>query len=189
MRTVQTALPGVLLIEPQLRADARGYFREVWQRERYAAAGVSGTFVQDNVSFSHAGVLRGLHLQHPLGQGKLVSVIAGEVFDVAVDVRRGSPTFARWVGYALSAESGRQLYIPPGFAHGFAVARGDAIVAYKVSAAYDAASDLVVAWDDPAIGVEWPVASPTLSDRDRRAARLGDIPADRLPLYAASGEP
>ena len=185
MRTLRTALDGVLLIEPQVRADPRGRFLEVWQRDRYAAVGVSDPFVQDNVSVSHAGVLRGLHLQHPRGQGKLVSVLAGEVFDVAVDVRRGSPTFARWAGYALSADTGRQLYIPPGFAHGFVVTRGDAIVAYKTTAVYDAAADLAIAWDDQDIGVAWPVAGPTLSDRDRGAPRLADLDPGGLPVYAA----
>jgi dTDP-4-dehydrorhamnose 3,5-epimerase len=141
--------------------------------------------VQDNVSYSVRGVLRGLHLQHPRGQGKLVSVLRGEVFDVAVDVRRGSPTFGCWAGYTLSAENARQLYIPAGFAHGFAVTGDDALVVYKVTCYHHPAGDVAVAWDDPDVGVEWPVRAPISRSGDRAAPRLRDLAAELLPAYAA----
>lgn len=185
MKVAQTELPGVLLIEPSVHADARGHFVESWHRERYAAAGIADAFVQDNVSRSRVGVLRGLHLQHPTGQAKLVSSAHGVVFDVAVDVRRGSPMFGRWVGFTLSGENGRQLYIPVGFAHGFVALSDGAVVTYKVSAPRDGASDLAVAWNDPDIGIDWPVADPALSDRDRNAPRLRDVPPARLPAFGA----
>ena len=183
MRVSATELPGVLLVEPEVYADERGYFMESWRRDRYAAAGIGDDFVQDNVSLSRPGVLRGLHVQHPHAQAKLISVLHGEVFDVAVDVRRGSPTFGRWVGATLSGENRRRLYIPEGFAHGFVVTGGEALVAYKVTGFHHAPGDLAVAWDDPDVGIAWPVAAPTMSARDRRALRLRDVPPDRLPAY------
>ena len=174
-------LPGVILIEPRVFRDDRGYFLETWSRQRYQEAGLPADFVQDNLSYSKAGVLRGLHYQHPTAQGKFVSVLRGEVFDVAVDIRRGSPTFGKWEGFVLSAENGRQLYVPEGFAHGFVVTSEDALFSYKCTAPYDPAAEGSVAWDDPALGISWPVSAPTLAAKDRAAPRLGDIPPDRLP--------
>jgi dTDP-4-dehydrorhamnose 3,5-epimerase len=190
VRTVETAIPGVLLVEPDVHVDARGRFAEIWHRERYAAAGVREDFAQDNLSVSHPGVLRGLHLQgRGHEQAKLITTVRGAVFDVAVDVRRGSPHFGRWVGYTLSEENGRQLYIPVGFAHGFAVVRGDAAVMYKVTGARVAESELAIAWDDPDLGIAWPLDAPFLSERDRLAPRLRDVQPDRLPLYAGPAAP
>ncbi len=185
MKVVATALPGVLLVEPDVFGDARGYFLEAYHAGRYAAAGIPGPFVQDNLSYSAYGVLRGLHLQHPAGQGKLVSVVSGEVFDVAVDVRVGSPTFGRWTGAWLSGDNRRQLYVPPGYAHGFQVtSAGGAYFAYKCTAPYDAASELTVRWDDPRVGVEWPGEALVLSPKDAAAPRLDELPLGRLPAYA-----
>ncbi|MEO0559431.1 MAG: dTDP-4-dehydrorhamnose 3,5-epimerase [Bacteroidota bacterium] len=173
MRVHETRLPGVLRIERRVFGDARGWFVEAWNAERYRDAGIAEAFVQDNVSYSTNGILRGLHLQHdPHAQGKLVSVVRGEVFDVAVDVRPASSTFGQWVGVTLSAENGRQLYIPPGFAHGFVVTGDDALVTYKVTAAYAPASEVCIRWDDPEIGIDWPIVSPTVSDRDAAAGSL-----------------
>jgi dTDP-4-dehydrorhamnose 3,5-epimerase len=176
-----TVLPGVRLIETRVFLDERGHFLEVWREDRYAAAGVEGPFVQDNASFSRRGVLRGLHYQHPCAQGKLVSVAAGEVFDVAVDVRRGSPHFGRWVGFVLSGENGRQLWIPPGFAHGYLTTSEWAVFTYKCTEYYDAGADRSVAWNDPDIGVEWPLGNPLLSPKDAAAPKLADLPRDQLP--------
>jgi dTDP-4-dehydrorhamnose 3,5-epimerase len=164
----------VLVVEPRAFGDARGYFLEAFHAARYADAGLPAAFVQDNVSLSRRGVLRGLHLQHPNAQGKLVSVLRGEVFDVAVDVRVGSPTFGRWVGEVLSGENLRQLYIPPGYAHGFVVTSDEALFAYKCTAYYDPAAELAVRWDDPAVGIRWPLDDVTLSERDRSAPALAD---------------
>ena len=183
MTITETVLPDVLLLEPRLFRDSRGHFAELYRADRYREAGIEEAFVQDNVSVSKRGVLRGLHLQHPHGQGKLVTVLAGSVFDVAVDVRRGSPTFGRWVGYDLSAENGRQLWIPPGFAHGFVVTGEEAVFLYKCTALYAPGSELSVCWDDPALGIDWPVAEPVLSPKDAAAPLLVDIPPERLPLF------
>jgi dTDP-4-dehydrorhamnose 3,5-epimerase len=183
MKVTATALPGVLLVEPNVVGDARGYFVELWVRERYALAGIAPDFVQDNLSRSRRGILRGLHLQHPHGQGKLVSALDGEVFDVAVDVRTGSPTFGQWIGHALSAENHHQMWIPPGFAHGFCVTSESAVLAYKCTDAYHPESELGVLWNDPEIGIEWPVANPVLSARDARHPRLAQIDVRRLPTY------
>ncbi len=185
MKITPTDLPGVLIVEPRAFADARGHFFETWNAARYAAAGIDADFVQDNLSYSHRGVLRGLHLQHPAGQAKIVSVVRGAVFDVAVDVRRGSPTFGRWVSEELSADNRRQLYIPAGFAHGFVVTGDEALVTYKASAPYRANAELAIAWDDPALAVRWPVERPTLSERDASAPRLQDIAPERLPSVSA----
>ena len=180
MRVSATELPEVLLVEPDIRGDARGFFQETWQVDRYRTAGVRGKFVQDNLSRSVRGVLRGLHIQHPEGQGKLLQVVDGEAFDVAVDVRLDSERFGRWVGATLSGDNHHQLWIPPGVAHGFCVTGDHAIFAYKCTALYSPETEFSVAWNDPAIGIEWPLASPTLSDRDRRAPRLSELAA-RLP--------
>jgi len=182
VRIVPADLPEVLLIEPDVFADARGFFLETYHAEKYAAAGMAGPFVQDNHSRSAQGTVRGLHLQIARPQAKLVRVIAGEIFDVAVDVRRGSPTFGKWVGTVLSAESFRQYYIPHGFAHGFSVLSPVAEVEYKCTDLYDPAGQLGIAWDDPAIAIPWRVESPRLSDRDRGNPTLAEA-FDRLPLY------
>lgn len=183
MKVRETDLPGVRIVEPAVFGDARGYFLEVFQAARYAAAGMPEVFPQDNLSCSQQGVLRGLHLQHPNGQGKLVSVLQGEVFDVAVDLRRGSPRFGRWVGVRLSGETKQQLFIPEGFAHGFCVLSATALFAYKCTALYDPASELSLRWSDPAIGITWPIAEPRLSQRDAAAPLLAEIPEERLPTY------
>jgi len=186
MKVLDTDLPGVQLIEPKVFEDGRGYFLETFRAARYGAAGLPEVFPQDNVSFSRHGVLRGLHLQNPKGQAKLISVLAGEVFDVAVDLRHGSPHFGRWVGVNLSEENKRQLFIPKGFAHGYCVLSETALFAYKCSAPYDPDCELALRWSDPTIGIAWPLAEPQLSPRDAAAPFLAEIPAERLPRYAAA---
>jgi len=181
MKIIETELPGVMLIEPAVFRDARGFFMETWSQARYQQAGLPTAFVQDNVSYSVCGVLRGLHLQHPNRQGKLVYVLQGEVYDVAVDVRRDSPTFGRWFGHTLSSENKLQLYIPPGFAHGFCVTSDAALFVYKCSDFYNAQAEMAIRWNDPDIGIDWPIRSPSLSDRDAAAPLLREIPLDRLP--------
>jgi dTDP-4-dehydrorhamnose 3,5-epimerase len=182
MKISATDLPGVVVIDPVVWRDTRGVFFETWRTDRYSAAGLPGRFVQDNVSRSVRGVLRGLHVQWPFPQGKLVQVLEGEVFDVAVDVRVGSPTFGQWVGFHLSADNHRQLYIAPGVAHGFCVLGEHALLTYKCTELYRPESELTIAWDDPAIGIEWPVADPILSAKDTGAPRLAELDG-RLPPY------
>lgn len=178
MKVTATALPEVLLIEPQVFGDARGFFLESWNEERFnAAVGQPVHFVQDNHSRSARGVLRGLHYQrHPHAQGKLVRCVSGAVFDVAVDLRRASPAFGRWVGVELSAENQRQLWIPPGFGHGFLVLSETADFLYKTSGRYAPDCEGAVRWDDPALGIDWPLQglSPTLSGKDLAAPLLAD---------------
>jgi dTDP-4-dehydrorhamnose 3,5-epimerase len=181
MKVTPTRLPEVLVVEPRVFRDARGTFFETWSAARYAEAGISGPFVQDNLSRSTRGVLRGLHLQHPHGQGKLVSVLDGEVFDVAVDVRTSSPTFRQWVGVTLSRDNGLQLWIPAGFAHGFCVLSDEATFHYKCTDAYHPECESTVRWDDPDLAIAWPVPNPVLGDKDRGAMRLAEIPRERLP--------
>lgn len=186
MNLIPTELPGVLVVVPRVFRDDRGYFLESWHRDRYAGAGLPGGFLQDNLSCSTPGVLRGLHLQHPAAQAKLVSVLAGAIFDVAVDVRVGSPTFGRWAGVELTADGHRQLLVPAGFAHGFVVTSDvPALVSYKVDAPYAPADELTVAWDDPDLAICWPVPRPSLSGKDRQGLRLRDLPPDRLPHFRA----
>jgi dTDP-4-dehydrorhamnose 3,5-epimerase len=185
MRFVPTELPGVILVEPDVYRDSRGFFLETYHAEKYRANGIAGPFVQDNHSRSAGGTLRGLHLQVGRAQGKLVRAIEGEIFDVAVDVRRGSPTFGKWTGRRLTAEGFQQLYVPPGFAHGFSVVSPVAQVEYKCTDLYDPASELTIAWNEPAFNVEWPVSDPLLSDRDRRAPGLAAV-LDRLPRFTGS---
>jgi dTDP-4-dehydrorhamnose 3,5-epimerase len=185
MNVIVTELGGVLVLEPKVFADARGFFVETWSRERYAAAGIACDFVQDNLSLSAQGTLRGLHFQHPRDQGKLVQILSGAVFDVAVDVRSDSPTFGRWVGIELSAAKHNQVYIPPGFAHGFYVTTESALFSYKCTDYYSPQTESGILWNDPDIGIEWPVReSPVLSDKDRRYGRLRDLPKERLPSVA-----
>lgn len=180
MQIVGTKLAGAVIIEPSVFGDARGFFMESWNRDRYAAAGLNVDFVQDNMSFSQKGILRGLHFQNPGAQGKLVSVLVGEVFDVAVDIRRGSPTFGQWVGVWLSAENHRQFYVPPGFAHGFCVTSETALFTYKCTEFYNPQSEGCILWSDPDLAIEWPTSAPVLSDKDRRGSRLCDIDVGRL---------
>ena len=181
MNVIQTTIPGVLIIEPKVSRDQRGFFVESFRTDRYAAHGIAGPFVQDNLSRSSRGVLRGLHLQSPRMQGKLVGVLRGNVRDVAVDVRRGSPTFGRHVAVELSEENRRQLWIPRGFAHGFAALSETADLFYKCDELYSPSDEIVIRWNDPAIGIEWALVSPTLSARDAIAPLLADIQS--LPTY------
>ena len=185
MNLIETDLPGVLIIEPKVFGDERGFFMESWNGRRYEEAGLPGRFVQDNLSYSTHGLLRGLHFQNPNPQVKLVSVLRGEVFDVAVDIRVGSPTFGKWTGTTLSAENKRQLYVPPSFAHGFVVTGEAALFFYKCTDYYAPASEGTVVWSDPEIGIEWPVAEPIVSDKDRIAPQLREMSEDVLPRYAA----
>ena len=180
MKAVPTSIQDVVIIEPKVFGDARGFFMELWNRERYREAGLDWNFVQDNVSLSRRGILRGLHFQNPAAQGKLVFVLQGEVFDVAVDIRRSSPTFGRWHGLNLSAENKKQFFIPPGFAHGFAVLSETALFAYKCTEYYAPQNELTLAWNDPDIGIQWPLESPQLSEKDACGPRLKDLPKDRL---------
>jgi len=179
MNVIETTLPGVLLIATRVFADDRGFFWESWRAERYEAAGIPGPFVQDNVSISQRGVLRGLHFQNPRPQGKLVSALEGTVFDVAVDVRPDSPHFKRWVGVELTAGDGRQLWVPPGFAHGFCTLSERAVFAYKCSEIYVPEADGGIRWDDPEIGIEWPVRDPLLSPKDAALPTLAAWLAER----------
>lgn len=183
MKLTPTNLPGVLLIEPRVFADERGCFYESYNHGAFAEAGLHPQFVQSNVSESIRGVLRGLHYQQPNTQGKLVSVLEGEVFDVAVDIRRGSPQFGQWTAAILNTGNRRQLWIPEGFAHGFAVLSERAMVSYQCTALYDRASDAGIRWNDARIGIDWPVAQPLLSDKDAIAPFLDDVSAERLPEY------
>jgi dTDP-4-dehydrorhamnose 3,5-epimerase len=178
-----TRFPELLLFEPRVHADERGTFVELYNPARYRDAGLTATFVQDNLSVSHRHVLRGMHLQHPHGQGKLITILRGEVFDVAVDVRVGSPTFGQWAGVTLSAARGHQLWIPPGFAHGFVVTGDAATMLYKVTAPYVPDAECTIRWDDPAIGIAWPVVSPILAARDADAAPLATVDRARLPRW------
>ena len=177
-----TALPGVLLIKPKVFGDARGFFMESWNADRYQRLGLPRSFAQDNLSRSSGGVLRGLHFQQPGGQGKLVGVLEGEVFDVAVDIRRGSPTFGRWVGYLLNGENRWQLYVPPGFAHGFYVTSRSALFQYKCTTPYQPQHEHSLRWDDPAVGIVWPAGPRQLSDKDAAARRLDQLHTV-LPAY------
>ena len=185
MKVSETDLPGVLLIEPKAFGDRRGFFYESYQRERYRDAGIPLDFVQDNVSRSRRGVLRGLHFQLEFPQGKLVSVTHGAVFDVAVDIRVGSPTFGRWAGAEINDDNHRQLYVPPGFAHGFCVLSDSVDFMYKCTDYYHPEDEGGVLWSDPDIGIDWPLSDPTLSDRDATYAPLNDIDPVRLPKYEA----
>jgi dTDP-4-dehydrorhamnose 3,5-epimerase len=181
MNVVQTALAGVLIIEPRMFGDARGFFMETFQAARYAQVGIPGPFVQDNLSRSAYGVLRGLHLQNPGGQGKLVTVLQGRVLDVAVDVRRGSPSFGKHVSVELSDENHRQFWVPRGFAHGFVVLSETADFFYKCDAFYSPADEVVVRWNDPTLGIAWGVEAPSLSARDAAGRPLAEV--DNLPIY------
>lgn len=187
MKIEPTKLPGVLLIQPAVFGDHRGFFLEGWNRKRFEEQGLHLDFVQDNLSFSRQGILRGLHFQNPNPQGKLVQVLQGEVFDVAVDIRRGSPTFGQWFGAVLSGENHHQLYVPEGLAHGFCVLSETALFSYKCTDFYNPKAEHSLRWDDPDIGIVWPISQPpTLSAKDEAACHLRDIPENLLPIYSAS---
>ena len=181
MRVTPTRLPEVLVIDARIFKDARGFFMESWHESRYREIGLSHPFVQDNVSLSSKGVLRGLHFQNPKTQGKLVTALQGTIFDVAVDIRSGSTTFGEWVGVELSSENNRQLWVPEGFAHGFCVLSEQAMVLYKCTEFYSPQDELSLLFDDPDIGVKWPQVSHSLSEKDKKGLRLKDVPADKLP--------
>ena len=183
MKITPTDLTDVLLVEPEVHRDARGFFLETWHAAKYAEVGLDVRFVQDNHSHSQRGTLRGLHVQLVKPQGKLVRVSAGEIFDVAIDIRQGSPTFGHHVGVVLSAENFRQLWIPEGFAHGFCVISEIAEIQYKCTDFYDPTNELTIAWDDPTIGIEWPLENPILSDRDRAGRSFADCSPRDLPVY------
>lgn len=183
MKLLSTALPGCMVIEPAVFGDSRGFFFETWNAERFREHGLPSQFVQSNVSSSMKGVLRGLHYQWPRPQGKLVSVLEGEVFDVAVDIRRGSPTFGKWDAVILSAENRRQFWIPAGFAHGFAVLSDTALFNYLCTDVYVKEADAGIRWNDAEIAVDWPLSAPLLSAKDEQAPFLDSIPEDRLPIY------
>ena len=184
MNVVATQLPEVLSIRPRIHADARGFFKETWRADRYAGLGIPDRFVQDNLSRSCRGTLRGMHFQEPKAQGKLVSVLSGCVFDVVVDVRRGSPRFGKWAGIVLNAEDHGQLWIPPGFAHGFCVLSYSADFFYKCTEFCDPTCERSIRWDDPDIGIAWPIELPLLSEADAVAPQLSAVRS--LPAYGQS---
>lgn len=183
MKVTQIKLEGALVFEPQLFGDERGFFMETWNYERYKKAGLDVKFIQSNLSKSSKGVLRGLHFQNPNPQGKLVQIIFGEVFDVAVDIRRGSATFGQWHGEYLSADNHKQFYIPEGFAHGFCVLSESAIFSYMCTNVYDAKSDYSLLWNDPQINIQWPISNPSLSEKDKNAMTLNTIDQNELPTF------
>ena len=183
MKVIETSLPGVVIIEPKVFGDERGFFMETWNKQRYSDAGIPTDFVQDNLSFSRRGVLRGLHFQNPNAQGKLVSVLQGEVYDVALDIRYGSPTFGQWTAIRLSSENRRQFYVPEGFAHGFCVTSETALFSYKCTDLYNQQAEGSILWNDPDLGIEWPVETPELSGKDCEGMRLRDFPIAQLPEY------
>ena len=179
-----TTIEGVWVITPKVFQDTRGYFMETFQQERLAAVGITCAFVQDNLSYTNRNTLRGLHFQNPHGQAKLVQAVQGEIFDVAVDIRIGSPTFGQWIGIRLSSTNHRQLFISEGMAHGFCVLSHEARVAYKCSAYYAPDDEAGILWSDPDISIDWPVDNPKLSDKDQGYPRLRDIPPQKLPGMA-----
>ena len=183
MKVIRTDLPGCLVLEPRVFEDARGYFYESFNRDKLVAAGLSPQFLQGNVSRSSQRVLRGLHFQNPKAQGKLVSVLEGEVWDVAVDIRRGSPHFGRWTAVLLSGANKRHFWIPEGFAHGFVTLSETALFNYVCTDTYDREADAGIRWNDAALAIDWPVADPQLSAKDAQAPFLADVAPDRLPLY------
>lgn len=185
MKFTETEVPGVVVVEPVVHEDDRGFFLETFHRDKFAAAGLDVTFVQDNHSKSARGILRGLHSQWRRPQGKLIRVLDGEIWDVAVDVRRGSPTFAKWVGVTLSSVDRKQLWVPPGYLHGFVVMSETAEVEYKCTDVYDPGHELGVLWNDAEIGIRWPVDEPLLSAKDSEAPCLSDV-SDKLPVFEGS---
>ena len=180
MNVTRCALDGLLILEPKVFGDSRGFFLETWNRNRYLEIGIPADFVQDNISFSRRGILRGLHFQNPNSQGKLVSCLQGEIYDVAVDLRRASPTFGQWQSTTLSSENKRQFFIPPGFAHGFQVLSDSALFHYKCTDFYTPAHERTLKWNDPALKIPWPITDPMLSDKDTRGVALADLPPEHL---------
>lgn len=187
VRFTRTSLPGVILVEPEVFKDSRGFFLETFHQEKYAEGEIPKTFVQDNHSHSRHGVLRGLHYQLGHAQGKLIYVVTGQIFDVAVDIRLGSPTFGQWVGVHLSSENKKQLFVPEGFAHGFCVLTDSADVIYKCTDFYATGDEHGIFWADPIIGVDWPIQHPVLSEKDRNNPKLDDIPEQFLPSWEGTG--
>ena len=183
MNVNETKLLGVLILEPKVFPDDRGYFLETWNSTRYEQAGIPGPFVQDNISFSTKGILRGLHFQYPQSQGKLIQVLSGEVMDIVVDIRVGSPTYSQWIGEVLSESNHRQMYVPPGFAHGYCVTSETAHFSYKCTDFYNPATEHGIIWNDPDIGIEWPIAGPILSPKDKAYPRLKDLEHKNLPQF------
>jgi dTDP-4-dehydrorhamnose 3,5-epimerase len=181
MKILRTALEGVLVVEPKVFVDDRGFFLETYHKLKYRELGIPVEFVQDNLSFSREGTLRGMHYQHPHGQAKLVQVLVGHVFDVIVDVRKGSKNFGKWFGIHLSEENKRQVYIPEGFAHGFCALSLTALFSYKCSELYAPECERGVIWSDPDVDIDWPIKKPILSAKDAQYPRLTDIPVERLP--------
>jgi dTDP-4-dehydrorhamnose 3,5-epimerase len=182
VKAISTELDGVILIEPDVFRDSRGFFLESYSKARYRGVGIDDEFVQDNHSRSAKGTIRGIHAQRNHPQGKLVRVLSGEIFDVVVDIRRSSPTFARWTSFSLTADNFRQCYVPPGFAHGFCVLSEAAEIEYKCTDFYDANDELRIIWNDPTIGIRWPIAKPILSTGDAAARPLNEL-IDLLPVY------
>lgn len=185
MKVIETALPGALILEPQVFGDARGFFYESYNKAKWQEAGIDADFVQSNVSRSARGVLRGLHYQWPNPQGKLVSVLEGEVYDVAVDIRRGSPTFGQSIGVMLTADNHRHFWVPEGFAHGFCVLSEFATFTYQCTALYDAKADAGIRWSDADLGIDWPLSAPLLSDKDGKTPLLKDVAPERLPIFVS----
>ncbi|MFZ0869607.1 MAG: dTDP-4-dehydrorhamnose 3,5-epimerase [Rhodanobacter sp.] len=184
MKVIETSLPGALIIEPQVFGDSRGFFYESYNQGQWEKAGIQADFIQTNVSRSARGVLRGLHYQWPNPQGKLVSVLEGEVYDVAVDIRHGSPTFGQSIGVMLTAENHRHFWVPEGFAHGFCVLSEFATFTYQCTALYDREADAGIRWNDADLGIDWPVSDPLLSDKDIRTPLLRDVATHRLPVFS-----
>ncbi|HUU17909.1 MAG TPA: dTDP-4-dehydrorhamnose 3,5-epimerase [Sedimentisphaerales bacterium] len=185
MNVKETKLTGVLVLEPDVFSDERGFFLETWNSARYENARIEGPFVQDNISFSKRGVLRGLHFQYPQSQGKLIQVLSGEVVDIAVDIRLGSPTFGHWVSEVLSDANHMQIYIPPGFAHGYCVTSETAIFSYKCTDFYNPETENGIIWNDPDLNIDWPIKAPILSPKDKEYPTLKDFRPDKLPDFGS----
>lgn len=183
MNVKETKLPGVLILEPTVFEDDRGYFLETWSSKRYEHVGISGPFVQDNISFSKKGILRGLHFQYPQSQGKLIQVLYGQVIDFIVDIRVGSPTYSQWIGEVISESNHRQMYIPPGFAHGYCVTSEEALFLYKCTDFYNPATEHGIIWNDPDIGIKSPIDEPVLSAKDTAYPKLKELESENLPQY------
>ncbi len=180
MNVIAGQLEGLVVIEPKVFGDARGLFMETWNLRKYEEAGIRSAFVQDNISVSRRGALRGLHFQYPKAQGKLVSVLQGEVLDLVVDVRLRSSTFGKWEAVQLSSENKRQFYIPPGFAHGFLVLSETAMFHYKCTEFYSPKDEMTILWNDPDLGIRWPTENPIVSEKDTKGLLLKNVPRDRL---------
>jgi len=183
MNFVRTSLTGVIIVEPDLFRDGRGFFLETFRRDKYVRGGIDREFCQDNQSRSARNTIRGLHAQRQHPQGKLVRAVTGSIFDVVVDIRRGSPSYLKWIAVELSADNFRQIYVPPGFAHGICITSEFADIEYKCTDYYDPADELRIAWNDPSIGIHWPVENPILSEKDRRAGTIADE-ISLLPVYS-----